>query len=109
MYSAVQFVCNSLFVFFRFLFTIHNSVHCFLRIKITMTDSRLQNKSKPVDDIEDEEEDREGDEEELVNPETKREPMMIMMIIMIMMMALKFNLNANTDDIKEELVNPASC
>ena len=33
-----------------------------------MTDSRLENKSKPVDDIEDEEEDREGDEEELVNP-----------------------------------------
>ena len=33
-----------------------------------MTDSRLENKSKPVDDIEDKEENGEGDEEELVNP-----------------------------------------
>ena len=36
-----------------------------------MTDSVLKNKSKPVDDVEDEEEDWEGDQEELVNPETK--------------------------------------
>ena len=31
----------------------------------------LKYKSKPVDDVEYEEENREGDEEELVNPETK--------------------------------------
>ena len=31
----------------------------------------LQNKSKPVDDVEDEEEDGEGDQEELVNSEIK--------------------------------------
>ena len=36
-----------------------------------MTDSGLKNKSKPVDDIEDEEKDWERDQEELVNPEIK--------------------------------------
>ena len=34
-----------------------------------MTDSPLENKREPVDDIEDKEENGEGDEEELVNPD----------------------------------------
>ena len=34
-----------------------------------MTASPLQNKREPVDDIEDKEENGEGDEEELVNPD----------------------------------------
>ena len=36
-----------------------------------MTDSPLENKREPVDDIEDKEENGEGDEEELVNPEER--------------------------------------